>query len=67
MALPVGFKNGSDKKGPSVFPIALPTVLGDALRLSPSTVGSSDWFQEWLGTKGGWFSQPLFQPYSETP
>ena len=34
------------KRGPSVFPIALPTVLRDDLRLSPSTVGSDDWFQE---------------------
>ena len=53
------------KRGPSVFPIAPPTVLGDDLRLSPSTVGSSDWFQEWLGTKARPFPQSLFQPYSE--
>ena len=32
------------KRGPSVFPIDLQTALGDALRLSPSTVGSPDWF-----------------------
>ena len=38
-------------QGPSVFPITLPTVLGDTLRLSPSTVGSPDWFPEWLGIK----------------
>ena len=45
-----GFRNGSEKR-PIGFPIAPPTVLGDdLLRLSPSTVGSSDWFQEWLGT-----------------
>ena len=36
----------AQKRGPSVFPIDLQTVLGDALRLSPSTVGSPDWFQE---------------------
>ena len=34
------------KNGPSVFPIDLQTVLGDALRPSPSTVGSLDWSQE---------------------
>ena len=34
------------KRDPSVFPIDLQTVLGDALRLSPSTAGSPDWFQE---------------------
>ena len=55
------------KRGPSVFPIALPTVLGDDLRLSPSTVGSSDWFQEWLRKDARRFSRSLFQPYSETP
>ena len=38
-------------QGSSVFPIALPAVFGDALRLSPNTVGSSDWFQEWLRIK----------------
>ena len=54
-------------QGPSVFPIALPTVLGDALRLSPSTVGSPDWFQEWLRIKAHRFSQSLSQPCSETP
>ena len=30
----------AQQRGPSVFPIDLQTVLGDALRLSPSTVGS---------------------------
>ena len=50
---------------PSVFPITLPTVLGDALRLSPSTVGSPDWFPEWLRIKSHRLSQSLFQPYSE--
>ena len=54
------------KNRPSVFPIALPTVLGDDLRLSPSTVGFSDWFQEWLGKEARRFSKSLFQPYSET-
>ena len=54
-------------QSPSVFPIPLPTVLGDALRLSPSTVGSPDWFQEWLQIKANRFSQSLSQPYSETP
>ena len=34
-------------QGPSVFPIALQTVLGDALRLFPNTAGSPGWFQEW--------------------
>ena len=55
------------KRGTSVFPIALPTVLGDALRLSPNTVNSPDWFQEWFRKEAHRFSQSLFQPYSETP
>ena len=54
-------------QGPSVSPIGRPTVLGDALRLSPNTVGSPDWFQEWLRIKAHQFSQSLFQAYSETP
>ena len=37
------------------------------LGLSPSTVGSPGWFQEWLRIKAHRFSQSLFQPYSETP
>ena len=53
-------------KGPSVFPMALQTILGDVLRLSPSTVGSPDWFPEWLGLKAHRFSQSLFKPYLET-
>ena len=58
--------NGSEKRPIGFFsPIALPTVLRDDLRLSPSTVGSSDWFQEWLGKEARRFSQSLFQPYSK--
>ena len=42
------------------------TVLGDVLRLSPSTVGSPDGDLEWLGLKAHGFSLSLFKLYSET-
>ena len=45
LALPMGLRNGSRKR-PIGFPIDLQTVLGDLLRLSPSTDGSPDWSQE---------------------
>ena len=37
------------------------------LGLSPSTVGSPDWFREWFRKEAHRFSQSDFQPYSETP
>ena len=37
------------------------------LGLSPSTVGSANWFQEWLKKKAHWFSQWISRPYLETP
>ena len=42
------------KRGPSVFPIHLQTILGDALRLSPGAVGSPDWSQESWELITGW-------------
>ena len=41
-------------------------VFHRLLGLSPSTVGSPDWFQEWFRKIAHRFSQSLFQPYSET-
>ena len=35
-------------------------------RLSPNTVGSVDWFQEWLKKEAHRFSQSISNPYSET-
>ena len=56
------------RRSPSVFPIALPTVFGDDLRLSLSNVGSSHWFQEWLGTKARHLLEtPLLRTPSENP
>ena len=42
-------------------------VYNYVVGLSPSTVGSPDWFQKWFRKEAHRFSQSLFQPYSETP
>ena len=60
-------KNDRDEINNSGHTWGSPKASHIKASLSLSTVGSPDWFQEWLRIKAHRFSQSLSQPYSETP